>query len=52
MVVQASMGLKREPVSKITKGKRAGVMAPEVEHLPTKHKVISLILSTTKQNQN
>jgi hypothetical protein len=36
--VQPSLREKQDPISKITKAKRAGGMAQAVEHLPIKHK--------------
>jgi hypothetical protein len=39
---------KRETVPKITRAKRAGVMAPVVKHLPNKCEALSSNHSTTK----
>jgi hypothetical protein len=39
--VQADLGIKQDPVSKITKTKKAGYVAQEVENLPTKYKALS-----------
>jgi hypothetical protein len=38
-MVQANLGIKEDPLSKITRAKRAGgMMAQVVESLPSKHK--------------
>jgi hypothetical protein len=48
-VVQASLGKKGDPVSKITRVKRAGGMAKVVEYLSSKCEVLSSNPSTTKK---
>jgi hypothetical protein len=40
-MVQASLGKKRDLISKITRGKRAGGMTQAVEYLPSKYKALS-----------
>jgi hypothetical protein len=37
-MVQAGLGKKRDPISKITRVKKAGGMAQVVEHQPSKYK--------------
>jgi hypothetical protein len=40
-VVQAGLGIKWDPISKITNTKRAGGVAQVVEHLPSKFEALS-----------
>jgi hypothetical protein len=47
--VQAGLGKNEDPVSKITRAKKAGCMAHIVEHLPSKCKTLSSNHSTTKK---
>jgi hypothetical protein len=49
MVVQGSLGKKRDPISKVTKAKRAGGAAQEVECLPSMCEALSSNRSTTKK---
>jgi hypothetical protein len=49
MVVQVALGKKQDPNSKITRAKRAGAVAREVELLPTNCKVLSSNPSATKK---
>jgi hypothetical protein len=52
-VVQATLGKKQDPASRITKSKkRAGGVAHVVEHLPSKHKTLSSSPNTGKKIQN
>jgi hypothetical protein len=48
IVLQADMGIKRDPISIITTAKRAGYVTQVVQHLPSKGEALSLILSTEK----
>jgi hypothetical protein len=47
--VQSSLGRKQNPISKITKTKRAIRVTEVVEHLPSKGKALSSNLSTRKK---
>jgi hypothetical protein len=47
IVFQTGLGIKRYPISKRTEAIRAGGMVQVVKCLPSKHKVLSLNLSTT-----
>jgi hypothetical protein len=47
-MVQAKLSKKEDPMSKITRAKRAGGVTEEVEHLPSKQKAPSSSLSTAK----
>jgi hypothetical protein len=47
-VVQASLGKKRDFISKVTRIKKAGGVAQAEECLPSKHKVLSSNPSTAK----
>jgi hypothetical protein len=40
-MVQVSLGKKQDPISKITRAKKAGGVAQAVEHLPSKCKTLS-----------
>jgi hypothetical protein len=51
ILVQASLGIKWDLISKIAAGKKAGKVAQVVEHLPSKHKVLSLNLCTAKEKK-
>jgi uncharacterized protein YoxC len=51
-VVQASLGKKQDPISKITRVKRVGGMAQAVQHLSSKFKVLSSNFSNTKKKKN
>jgi hypothetical protein len=42
ITVQVSQGNNQDPISKITRAKKTGSMAQAVEHLPKKHKALSL----------
>jgi uncharacterized protein (DUF4213/DUF364 family) len=50
-VVQASLGKKQDPISKITRVKRVGGMAQAVQHLSSKFKVLSSNFSNTKKKK-
>jgi 16S rRNA G1207 methylase RsmC len=50
--VWSRLGIKQESISKITKVKRADVVIQMVERLPSKHEVLSSILSTAKKKKN
>jgi hypothetical protein len=50
-VVQASLDIKRDPISKITNIKRVGGMAQVVECLPNKHKFLSSNSSSIKRKK-
>jgi hypothetical protein len=41
MAIQASAGIKEDPISEITRAKRADRVAQVVEHLPSKDKVLN-----------
>jgi hypothetical protein len=45
--MQAGLDQKQDPISKITRAKRAGGGAQAAKHLPSKHKVLSFNPSTT-----
>jgi hypothetical protein len=47
-MVQADLGKKRDPISKITTADRAGGMAQVVEHLPSKCNALNSTPNTTK----
>jgi hypothetical protein len=47
IAVHSSLGIKGDPISKITNAKRAGGVAQRVEHLPSKHKALSSTPNTT-----
>jgi hypothetical protein len=47
---QASPSIKRDHISKITKAKRAGIVAEVVKHLPSRHKVLSSTSRTVQKN--
>jgi hypothetical protein len=49
IVVQASLGKKQDPISKITRENRAGVVTQMVKHLPSKCKALSSKPSTEKK---
>jgi hypothetical protein len=51
IVVQASLGKKQDPSSKITKAKRAGGIAQAVERLSNKCEVLSSNPSITKKRE-
>jgi hypothetical protein len=51
-LVQAGLGIKQDPASKITKAKRAGSMAQAIEYLPIKCKALNSTPSTNKTNKN
>jgi hypothetical protein len=51
IVFQASPGIKRNLISKITNTKRVEGMAQVVEHLPSKHKAPSLTTSNKKKKK-
>jgi hypothetical protein len=48
ITVQARMSKKQDPISKITRAKRADGMTKVVEHLPSKCKALNSNSSTTK----
>jgi hypothetical protein len=50
-MVQASLGKKQDPISKITRAKRAGGMAQGVEHTSQKHEALSFKPSTAKKKK-
>jgi hypothetical protein len=50
IVVHVSLGIKKDPSSKITNRKRAAGVAQVVEYLPSKCKVWNLTLSTTNSH--
>jgi hypothetical protein len=41
ITIQASLGIKRDPIFKITNAKRAAEVVQVVEHLPSKCKTLS-----------
>jgi hypothetical protein len=49
IMVQASPGIKQDPISKITTGKRAGSVIQVVEHLPSKHESLGSIPVSPKK---
>jgi hypothetical protein len=49
--LQAGLDVKRDPISKITKAKRAGDMVQALQHLPSKCEVLSSNSSTTKKKK-
>jgi hypothetical protein len=49
-MVNASLGKKQHPISKITREKWSGALAQAVKHLPSKHEAPSLNPSTAKEN--
>jgi hypothetical protein len=49
MEVHPSLGKKQDPISKITGAQRVGIVAHIVEHLPSKYKIQSWVLSPNKQ---
>jgi hypothetical protein len=49
VIVQASLGIKGDPISKITNTRRAGFVAQVVEPLPSKHETLSSTSSTKKK---
>jgi hypothetical protein len=49
-MVQAGLGVKQDPISKITKTKKAGGVAHEVEACLARVKALSSNPSTTKNN--
>jgi hypothetical protein len=50
-MVQTGLGIKQDPLLKITYTKRVGRVAQVVKHLPSKHEVLSSISSTTKKKK-
>jgi hypothetical protein len=50
-MVQTSLGKKRDPISKITRAKRAGGVAQVVEPLPSKCKALSSNPKTKKKKK-
>jgi hypothetical protein len=50
-VVQASLGKKQDPISKITRANRAGGVAQVEEHLPSKSEALSSNTSTAKNKK-
>jgi hypothetical protein len=48
-VAQAGLGLKQDPIFKITKAKRTGGIAQVAEHLPSKLKALSSNHGTAKK---
>jgi acid phosphatase family membrane protein YuiD len=46
-MVQATFGKNEDPISKITRRKRAGGICQTIEHLPCKHKALSSNSSAT-----
>jgi hypothetical protein len=48
-VVQAGLGKKQDPISKITRAKMAGGMVQTVEYLPSKHEVLTPVPPKIKQ---
>jgi hypothetical protein len=51
-LVQADLGKKQDPISKITRAKMAGGMAQPIEHLLHRKEVQSSNSRTAKNNQN
>jgi hypothetical protein len=51
MVVQAGPGKIGDSVFKMTRGKRAGVMAQVVDCLPLEHEVLNSNASTAKKSE-
>jgi hypothetical protein len=51
VVVQASPGMKQDPISKITNPKGAGGVTHMVEHLPSKYEALSSILALLKRKK-
>jgi hypothetical protein len=51
IMVQTSLGKKRDPISKITRAKRAGGVAQVVEPLPSKCKALSSNPKTKKKKK-
>jgi hypothetical protein len=49
--VQAGLGKKLDPISKIARVKRVGGMTQAVEYLPSNHKALSSNFSTTKKKK-
>jgi hypothetical protein len=45
------MDLGQDPITKVTRVKRAGGVAQAVEHFPSKHKALSTNPSNTKTNK-
>jgi hypothetical protein len=50
--IQASLGIKRDPISKITKVRETGDVVQMVEHMPSKFETLHSTPSTTKKIQN
>jgi dihydroxyacid dehydratase/phosphogluconate dehydratase len=50
-VVQAGLGKKLDPMSKITRVKRAGGVTQVIEYLPSKNKILSSNPSTTQKKK-
>jgi hypothetical protein len=46
IIVQAGLGERQDPMSKITRAKRVGGMAQSVQHLPSKCKALNSNSST------
>jgi hypothetical protein len=51
ITVQARLGKKQDPISKITRAKRVGGVKQAVEYLPRKYENLSSNPSTTKNKQ-
>jgi hypothetical protein len=51
IMVQASLGIKTDLISKMTDTQRVGCMAQVVEHLPSKHEALSLPLVLPKKKK-
>jgi hypothetical protein len=51
-VVQACPGIKQDPISKITKVKRAGGTANMVKYLPNKHETLSSSPRTANKQES
>jgi hypothetical protein len=50
ITVQACPGIKQDPISKITNRRRAGGMAQEGEHLPSKFEILSSTPDTESED--
>jgi hypothetical protein len=51
ITVQAGLGIKQDPISKIINAERAGGVIQVVELLPSKHKTLISTFSTTKKKK-
>jgi hypothetical protein len=51
IIIQASLGKKQDPISKITREKRVAGMAQTVQHVLSKYETLISNLTITKQQQ-